>query len=313
MKWRQFVEDYLTFSKKDRIGLLCVVVIFALIVLIPLLFNRPHPLSIKESNQLSAKIDTLNSKKARQYVYQEDDENNTSHYQYEPSVKYSTAKAETFSFDPNTLPWDGWKRLGLNDRTIQTIEKYRTKGGRFYKPDDLEKIWGLPNGFYERVKDYIRIETPTASKNENFVAAVYSNKEEKPLSIEINSAKAFALDELPGIGNKLSMRIINFRDKLGGFYSVEQVRETYGLPDSVFQKIKPHLYINSEVKTLNINTASKDELKVHPYIKWNLANAIVEYRNQHGNYKSLDELKNISVIDEAAFKKISHYLVYNAE
>jgi competence ComEA-like helix-hairpin-helix protein len=101
---------------------------------------------------------------------------------------------------------------------------------------------------------------------------------------------------------------VNFRDKLGGFYSVDQVRETYGLPDSTFQKIKTSMQLGGSVKKLNINTATKDELKTHPYIKWNLANAIVEYRNQHGGFKSLDDLKNIAIIDEATFERIAHYL-----
>ncbi|HYK57132.1 MAG TPA: helix-hairpin-helix domain-containing protein, partial [Flavisolibacter sp.] len=68
------------------------------------------------------------------------------------------------------------------------------------------------------------------------------------------------------------------------------------------------LQLSGDVKKLNINTATKDELKTHPYIKWNLANAIVEYRNQHGNFKSLVELKNIVLIDETTFDKIVHYL-----
>jgi len=70
------------------------------------------------------------------------------------------------------------------------------------------------------------------------------------------------------------------------------------------------LQLSGSVKKLNVNTATKDELKVHPYIKWNLANAIVEYRNQHGAFKSLDELKNIALIDEATFEKIVHYLSF---
>jgi DNA uptake protein ComE-like DNA-binding protein len=57
-----------------------------------------------------------------------------------------------------------------------------------------------------------------------------------------------------------------------------------------------------------VNTATKDELKVHPYIRWNLANAIVEYRNQHGAFKNLDELRNIVLIDDVTFQKIVHYL-----
>ena len=114
---------------------------------------------------------------------------------------------------------------------------------------------------------------------------------------------------MPGIGSKLAYRITNFRDKLGGFYSVEQIKETYGLADSTFQKIKPYLNVNADaIKKMNINTATKEELKVHPYIKWNLANAIVEYRTQHGNYKNLQELKNIVLIDDEAFNKILPYL-----
>ena len=68
------------------------------------------------------------------------------------------------------------------------------------------------------------------------------------------------------------------------------------------------MQLGGSVKKLNINTATKDELKTHPYIKWNLANAIVEYRNQQGGFKSLDDLKNIAIIDEATFERIAHYL-----
>ena len=100
--------------------------------------------------------------------------------------------------------------------------------------------------------------------------------------VDINKADTSAFISLPGIGNKLALRIVNFREKLGGFYSIDQIGETYGLPDSSFQKIKPFLKLETSLlKKFNINSATKDEMKLHPYIKWNLANAIVEYRNQH--------------------------------
>jgi competence ComEA-like helix-hairpin-helix protein len=308
MNWQQFVEDYLRFSKKGRIGLLCLVALLFLAIILPIVFNKHEPLSIEETKVLSAVIDTLNAKQTQQYKNdKKEEEYIASSYQFEPSVK-SKAETEVFIFDPNTLSKDGWKRLGLKDRTIQTIEKYKTKGGRFYNPEDLQKIWGLPNGFYELVKDYIRIERPAATRKEEFVTVSYSKTDKKSWNIEINSADVVTLEELPGIGNKLATRIVSFRDKLGGFYSVAQIGETYGLTDSVFQKIKSYLYTNGNVKKININTATKDELKVHPYIKWNLANAIVEYRNQHGNYKSLDDMKNIAAIDEGTFTKIVQYL-----
>jgi competence ComEA-like helix-hairpin-helix protein len=125
----------------------------------------------------------------------------------------------------------------------------------------------------------------------------------------VNLADTFAFIALPGIGSKLSKRIISFRDKLGGFYSVEQVGETYLLPDSTFQKIKPYLFVsNSSLKRININTASVDEMKAHPYIKYNMANAIFQYRQQHGNYISVEQIKKILIITDEIYQKAAPYL-----
>jgi len=127
--------------------------------------------------------------------------------------------------------------------------------------------------------------------------------------IDINTADTTLLIELPGIGSKLSQRIINFRDKLGGFYTVEQIGETYGLPDSTFQKIKARFSVsNSSVHQININTASIDEMKGHPYLRYSIANAIVQYRLQHGNYAVVDDLKKIMLITEEVFNKAVPYL-----
>ena len=114
---------------------------------------------------------------------------------------------------------------------------------------------------------------------------------------------------MPGIGSKLSQRIIAFRNKLGGFYSVNQVGETYLLPDSTFQKIKSRLIIgSSHVKQININAASIDEMKAHPYLRYNLANAIFQYRQQHGNFNSVEEIKKIMLVTEDIFNKVAPYL-----
>ena len=105
------------------------------------------------------------------------------------------------------------------------------------------------------------------------------------------------------------MRIIRFREKLGGFYAVEQVRETFGLADSTFQRIMPFLQNETQlVKKLDLNKAGVDELKMHPYIKYNIARAIISYREQHGSYTSVESLKNIGAIDKVIFEKIQPYL-----
>ena len=114
---------------------------------------------------------------------------------------------------------------------------------------------------------------------------------------------------MPGIGAKLAGRIVNFRTKLGGFYSVEQVGTTYGIPDSTFQKIKPLLRRSeTPIIKININAATKEELSKHPYINWKLANAVVAYREQHGPYQAVADLKKIMILDEALFEQLKPYV-----
>lgn len=128
--------------------------------------------------------------------------------------------------------------------------------------------------------------------------------------MEINTADTSAWIALPGIGSKLAQRIVLFREKLGGFYAVSQVAETFGLADSVFRKIE--LLLKLEVKTLrkiNINTATAEELKAHPYLKWNVINAILAYRKEHGFFRKTDDLKQVMAVTDEVFGRMAPYLV----
>jgi competence protein ComEA len=302
---KKFNRDHLHFSRRDRMGIVSLLCLVLLVYFLPFFYSHAaHRFPISQSPGLSQALDSLQSRETGQR-----DEPSFSSYSppiHGRSPEESYQPGELFSFDPNTLPPEGWQRLGLPSRTVRTIMNYRNKGGRFRQPSDLQKVWGLPPGFYERVKDHISI-TP-----QHFPPSSTPEKpkpERRTAPVNVNTADTSAFIALPGIGNKLASRIISFRDKLGGFYSVDQVAETYGLPDSTFQKIKPYLVLdNMPVKKLNINTATADELKSHPYIRWNLAKAIVAYRQQHGKFNSVDDLKKISLIDEAAYEKMKPYL-----
>jgi DNA uptake protein ComE-like DNA-binding protein len=128
--------------------------------------------------------------------------------------------------------------------------------------------------------------------------------------IDINQADTTLFIALPGIGSKLAARIIAFRSKLGGFYSVEQIGEIYGLQDSVFQKIKPLLKCNSnDIKKININMITVDELKSHPYIRYYIANNIIAYRDQHGPFQNKEEIKKVVTVTDEVYNKVSPYLV----
>jgi competence ComEA-like helix-hairpin-helix protein len=320
VKWNEFVSDYLTFSRKERIAVLAIAILILFVIVAPKLISHRNAATsntVTDTSWISAakklEIKETEGKDRKPYNTQSGD--NDYAYQYDRSVNSSSPSGNLFYFDPNTLDQEGWKKLGLRDKTIHTIQNYLSKGGRFKKPEDLQRIYGLFPNEYERIAPYIKIEAGEETKNNA------NNTDKNPVEsqpaktytsgysiIEINSADTAAFVALPGIGSKLAARIVNFRDKLGGFYSINQIGETYSLPDSTFQKIKQYLKLdNSSVKKININTATKDEMKAHPYIKWNLANIIVEYRNQHGNFNSLADLKKISAITDSTYLKIVSY------
>ena len=304
------------FSKKDRAGIL---VLLFVIVAIFISAKYIYPLIIKDEPVSIADIliatDSLrlkqkdDNKKSDTYVDYNADEG----YQAYSKKSYNNTFTGTmFYFDPNTLDAAGWQRLGIKDKTIASMQKYLSKGGRFKEPDDLRKVWGLRDDEKERLIPYVRIAAVAEQKYTNNYTP-YENKpfEKKVIApVDINAGDSAAFDALPGIGGGYSRRIINFRNRLGGFYKVEQIAETFGLPDSVFQKIKPLLKISgNDVKKLNINTAKEEELKAHPYIRWQLAKVITEYKKQHGDFKTLQELKKMMTIDEETYNKITPYLI----
>ena len=220
-----------------------------------------------------------------------------------------------FYFDPNTVTDEGWRELGLRDKTIQTIRNFLSKGGRFRKAEDLQKIYGLFPDEYERLMPFIRIEALQSVKNET------AEIEEKPSTrpappsrftvIDINLADTSAWIALPGIGSKLASRIVNFREKLGGFYAINQVAETFGLADSTFQKIRSWLKLDQpQLRKININTATLEELKAHPYIRFTLARPIVAYRSEHGPFTKLEDIKKVMAVTEEIYNKISPYLSF---
>ena len=127
--------------------------------------------------------------------------------------------------------------------------------------------------------------------------------------ININLADSFAFKKLPGIGVKYSSRIVRYRNLLGGFYAKEQLLEVYGIDSALFNRISPYLLLgNYDLREMNINVCGVKDLSAHPYVSYKLAKLIVKYREHHGMYSSLDELKTIPLIDEQLFRKIVLYL-----
>ena len=309
--WKQFFKDYFVFTRKERRGTITIVIFILIITLFPFFF----PLFIREElvdhSEFAREIAQLTvDSSERKYAGYTNKE-----FENDYSPEYRTgAKGVEFYFDPNTATVKDWMRLGIKEKTATTIQKYISKGGKFYKPEDIRKIWGLAQKDADRLIPYVQIKKE-AAQFKVYEKTVYPERSpntytsRKIQNVHINSADTSSFKNLPGIGSKLAQRIINFRNKLGGFYSVDQVGETFLLPDSTFRKIKPFLILDDQaVKKVNINSASLDDLKNHPYIRFHVANAIVQYRNQHGNFNSVEDIKKIMIVTDSVFVKAGPYL-----
>lgn len=137
----------------------------------------------------------------------------------------------------------------------------------------------------------------------------FSRSRQSVITIDINKADSAAWESLRGIGPVLAARIIRFREKLGGFYAIAQIRETYGLPDSTFNKIQPYLRLNAvSLKKLDLNSADEQTLAQHPYIRYKLARLIVLYRSNNGPFSQPSDLLGIPLVDDSIYRKIEHYI-----
>ena len=308
--WKKMVGDYFLFSRKERNGIIALLILIAAITAAPYIF----PLLIAEkqlpADNFTHELASLVQDTASAYITR-------SRQPYVQRGEYSKSSPQgaLFTFDPNTATLAEWMQLGVREKTAHTIQKYIQKGGKFYKPADIKKIWGLHPKLAERLMPYVSIavvQTASGSAPQPVVNTRKIYNERTIAAVDINVADTNAWKALPGIGSKLSQRIVSFRDKLGGFYTVDQVSEVYLLPDSTFEKIRPHLVLQTRsVKMININKATLEELKLHPYLRYPLANAIISYRLQHGNFSSVADIKKIMIITDDIYAKISPYLSVN--
>ncbi|RYY06976.1 MAG: helix-hairpin-helix domain-containing protein, partial [Sphingobacteriaceae bacterium] len=117
--------------------------------------------------------------------------------------------------------------------------------------------------------------------------------------------------EIKGIGPAFATRILKYRNRLGGFYRKAQLMEVYGLDSTKYEEISNQIEINAEaILKINLNTCDFDQLKQNPYLSFKQINAIIQYRKQHGSFKSSSDLKNIAILNDEVIRKLEPYLSY---
>lgn len=218
-----------------------------------------------------------------------------------------------FRFNPNSATREQLGQLGFSSSLAQRIVNYRTKGGKFFIRTDMKKIYGMDSLLYRKLYPFIDLPTErifaTREEQKQTSATIVKTKEK----FDLNQADSSQLISVFGIGPKLSLRIIKYRDRLGGFVNDQQLNEVFGLDTTVIRELKKVSFITEDFvpRFVLVNTATEKEMASHPYIKYALAKAIASYRFQHGEFKSVEDLKKIALVDEVLFQKIKPYISIN--
>jgi DNA uptake protein ComE-like DNA-binding protein len=223
--------------------------------------------------------------------------------------------AVLFPFDPNKVTIKELETLGFSKILSTRIANYRAKGGLFRVKPDLLKIYGLDSTFYSKLYAYIRLperKDPGVEKKETNLRSEIRSRGGNDLlaSFDINKADTSQLKSVYGIGPALAARILKFRDGLGGFIKREQINEVYGLDSTVVERLLKVAFIKKDFvpRKINMNVANEKEFSAHPYIKKAMANAIIAYRFQHGNFDRVEDLRKIAMIKPEDIDRILPYL-----
>ena len=218
---------------------------------------------------------------------------------------------ELVFFDPNTVSYDSMIGMGLIPQVARNVVRYRQSGGKFRKPVDLAKIYGVTDSLWILLEPWIVIRKKNAPTNRRSISRNPRPSRPKTPLVDINTADSSWFQTIYGIGPVLSARIVKYRALLGGFTSMAQLNEVYGLSSEVINEIMVRVKLDTiqhSIKKLNINTDDLQTLGRHPYLTFNLAKAIVSYREVHGAYHQIEEIKKIHIIDDSTYLRVSPYL-----
>ena len=298
MKFLNFFHTYFGFNKRERNGLLVLIsFIFLLIIIrfsITTFVEKPVALKI-------IKVSPEETEKNYQ-------ENYAIYTKGKKKKHHQEKKNYFFVFDPNTISEKDAIELGFSKKTASTLIKFREKGGKFYIKEDLKKLYGISNEFFESIKDYVIIEAKLSVKNDT--SKKFKNIKFQP--IELNEIDSVQLVKLPKIGPFTTKKILKFRNSLGGFYDIGQLKEVYGMNDSLFNYLVGNTFVEpNKIKPIQINNVSYNELKKHPYIDHIIASTIVAYREKHGKYRQLNDLLSIGTISESKLATLRYYFSFD--
>lgn len=273
--WKDFF--YYTKSERRVILLLLAIALLLLGIWAVMEYLRPVevPVTLSESEEIDSFLANL----------EEQEKIRKSH------TPKNEISAVLQPFDPNTADSVLLRQLGLPVYIVRNILKYRAKGGVFRSPESFSRIYGLKEEVYQKLKPYITIaplvsvshvRTDTFRQLKDTIP--YIPKYEEGTIVDLNKADTSILKRIPGIGSTLARMIVVYRQRLGGFYDVSQLQE---VPHVRVELNKWFVVTPAGLHKIQVNSASLDKLRSHPYMDFYKAKAIMEYRRKRGKIKGL--------------------------
>ena len=219
-------------------------------------------------------------------------------------------------FDPNTVDSSTLVHLGFKPWQAKNMVKYRAAGGRYRKPEDLKKLYGMTDSMFQALTPYIYI-----AREEVDSVAVDSlrkdslprwEEENKDTILNLRTADTVELKMIHGIGSYRARQIVRYREQLGGFVSVEQVLEAKGMENVDADSLLAHFWIDSvKIEAMNVNSVGVQRLSRHPYLRFEQAQAIYELRRKKIRLDSIQQLQQIECISAETLEKIAPYLNFD--
>jgi competence ComEA-like helix-hairpin-helix protein len=313
-------KDWLAFSRREQYGIIALIILILLLVALRILlpfFDVPQRIIVSNSDNYY-KFDSAEIRK-KQTAFTE---------------KSFKRKLNLQVFNPNKVSVTLLHKMGLPSHVIVNWMKYLESGGRFYSSSDVSKIYGLDSATVKAIQPFLSFKgdnfqkqkladknsgrsEPTEKASLNCKRGGVSHTEdrlprrESEQIIEINGATVEDFKQLAGIGDVLSKRIVAFRQALGGFYKVHQIKEVYGISNDMFQNIRGSLVVKGgPTRLIDINHVSLRTLKAHPYINFYQARDIVEYRKENAEIESSEVLKTFASFDEQSLEKLLPYVSF---
>ena len=281
-------------SKRNRRALLYLSLILLLIIYLPRIY-----FFISEDEIIS-----LHSFPSEKWIKEKSQKTYFNEYQLKAkNIKRVKFTKPLSKFDPNNYREEDWIRLGLSTKQAKVVLNFSKRG--LYSNEDLKRIFVISEELFNLIKD----STFYSLKKGSTILIDKSISKSNPMLIEINSATEEELLNIKGIGPFFAKQILKKRNELGGFNQVSQLKEVWKMEQENFEIIEPFIKIdNSKIIKIELNSVNLDNLKKHPYVRWNIANSIIKIREQKGGFKNIEEIKESVLINEEMFEKLKPYL-----